>query len=112
MKYIFFIAASNAMQLRTLLSQKQRDGIWIASLILVCISIIAQLILAYILVVLGKGDIQNPDKQPKLEKYNNITLFFTVLISAINVIINAFIVSTDPSNYVDTSLLNTSSIHS
>jgi len=100
------------MQLRTLISQKQRDGIWIASLILVCISIFVQLILAYILVVVGKGDIQNPEKQPKLEKYNNLALFFTILISAINVIINAFMTSTDPSNYVDTSLLRTSSNHS
>lgn len=99
------------MQLRTLVTQKQRDGIWIASLFLVCISIIVQLILAYILIIIGKGDIQDPEKQPKLEKYNNLTLFLTVLVSVINVIINAFMTSTDPSNFIDPSLLRSSTNH-
>jgi heme/copper-type cytochrome/quinol oxidase subunit 2 len=95
------------MQLRTLLGQKQHNGIWIASLILVCISIIAHFILAYILVILGKGDIQNPEKTTKLEKYNNIALFITILISMINVIINAFM-TTNPNTYFDISLLKSS----
>jgi heme/copper-type cytochrome/quinol oxidase subunit 2 len=109
MKYfnISFLA-SNAMQLRTLIRQKQHDGIWIASLILVCISIIVQIILAYILIIIGKGDIRNPQKQTKLEKYNNIALFLTVLISIINVLINAFMSTTNSVNYFDRSLLEKS----
>jgi len=99
------------MQLRTLLAQKQHDGIWIASLILVCISIIAQVILAYILIIVGKGDIRDPEKQTKLEKYNNIALFFAVLISIINIIINAFMTTASSHNYFEKSLLESSSNH-
>jgi len=99
------------MQLRTLLTQKQRDGIWIASLLLICISILAQIILAYILLIVGKGDIQNPQKQTKLEKYNNIALFFTTLIAIINVIINGLMTTTNSINYLDTSLLQLSNNH-
>ena len=99
------------MQLRTLVAQKQRDGIWIASLILVCISLLVQLILAYILVVIGKGDIQDPDKQKKLERYNNLSLFLTTLVSVINVIINAFMTSTDSTSYIDPALLQSTNNH-
>jgi uncharacterized membrane protein len=97
-------SASNAMQLRTLLSQKQRDGIWIASLLLVCISILAQIILAYILIIVGKGDIRNPSKQERLEKYNNLSLLLTTLISMVNVLINVFMTITNPTNYFDGSV--------
>jgi heme/copper-type cytochrome/quinol oxidase subunit 2 len=90
------------MQLRTLISQKQRDGIWIASLILVCLSIFVQLGLAYLLIIVGKGDIQKPHKQPKLERYNNLVLFVTLLISVINVIINGFMSTTSTNSYLDT----------
>ncbi|CAF4319975.1 unnamed protein product [Rotaria sp. Silwood2] len=93
------------MQLRTLINQKQRDGIWIASLVLVCISILAQVALAYVLIIVGKGNIQNPNKQERLEKYNNIALFITTLVSMINVIINIFMSTTDSNSYLDTSSL-------
>ncbi|CAF3406245.1 unnamed protein product [Rotaria sp. Silwood1] len=101
----FALLTSNAMQLRTLINQKQRDGIWIASLVLVCISILAQILLAYILIIVGKGNIQNPAKQEKLEKYNNIALFITTLVSMINVLINVFMSTTDSSSYLDTASL-------
>jgi spore coat polysaccharide biosynthesis predicted glycosyltransferase SpsG len=97
----FVFTASNAMQLRTLITQKQRDGIWIASLTLVCVSILAQMGLAFLLVVIGKGNIQNPNKQSKLERYNNLTLFITMLISVVNVIINVFMSTTNPASYLD-----------
>ncbi len=94
------------MQLRTLSIQKQRDGIWVASLVLVCLSIIAQIILACILVIVGKGDIRNPEKQGKLEKYNNLSLFLTTLISMINVVINGLMTTTSPTNYFDASTIS------
>lgn len=95
------------MQLRTLITQKQRDGIWIASLVLVCVSILAQIGLAFLLTIVGKGNIQNPQKQIRLERYNNLVLFITMLISIINVIINVFMSTTDPKNYLDSSSLET-----
>ena len=93
------------MQLRTLIVQKQHDGIWLASLLLVCLSIVAQIGLGYILLVMGKGDIQNPQKQEKLERWNNIALFITMVISVINLIINVFMSTTNPNSYLDTAAL-------
>lgn len=90
------------MQLRTLIAQKQRDAIWIVSLILVCVSIIIQIVLAYILIIVGKGNIENSQKQTKLERYNNISLFLTTLISMINIMINVFMSTTDSSSFLDT----------
>ncbi|CAM4958288.1 unnamed protein product [Rotaria socialis] len=101
----FALLTSNAMQLRTLASQKQRDVIWAASVLLVCISIIVQIILAYLLVIVGKGNIQDPQKQLKLEKYNNMALFLTTLVSMVNVVINVFMSTTDSTSYLDTKSL-------
>ena len=89
------------MQLRTLLIQKHHDGIWVASLVLVCVSILAQIGLAYLLIMIGKGDIQNPNKQEKLEKFNNLALFITILISAINVIVNVFMSTTNAQSFLE-----------
>jgi Na+-transporting NADH:ubiquinone oxidoreductase subunit NqrC len=100
------------MQLRTLLIQKQRDVLWGLSLILVCISIIAQIILAGILIMTGTSDIQKRAKQEKLEKYNNITLAITTLISMVNVIINAFMTTTNPITFFDKSLASYLTNHS
>ena len=98
------------MQLRTLLIQKQHDGIWLASLILVCLSIIGQIGLAYILIIIGKGDIQNPHKQEKLEKFNNLALFITILISVINVIVNVFMSTTNAQSFFEPAVLDSSTI--
>jgi hypothetical protein len=92
------------MQLRTLLIQKQRDALWGLSFILVCISILAQLILAGILIITGTNDIQKPGTQGKLKLYNNITLALTTLISMVNVIINAFMTTTNPVTFFDKSV--------
>ncbi|CAF4059006.1 unnamed protein product [Rotaria magnacalcarata] len=101
----FALLTSNAMQLRTLASQKQRDVIWAASVVLVCMSILVQIILAYLLVIVGKGNIQDPQKQVKLQQYNNIALFLTTLVSMINVVINVFMSTTDSNSYLDTNSL-------
>ncbi|CAM4787944.1 unnamed protein product [Rotaria magnacalcarata] len=76
----FALLTSNAMQLRTLASQKQRDVIWAASVVLVCMSILVQIILAYLLVIVGK-------------------------VSMINVVINVFMSTTDSNSYLDTNSL-------
>lgn len=99
------------MQLRTLLIQKQHDGIWVASLVLVCLSIIAQIGLAYLLIIIGKGDIQNPNKQEKLEKFNNLALFITILISAINVIVNVFMSTTNAQSFLEPGARDASNNH-
>jgi len=92
---------SNVFQLRTLILQKQHDTIWIASLVLVCISILSQIGLAFILYIIAKGDIRNEQKQTRLERFNNVSLFIIVFISIINVIINIFMLTTNPRSFLD-----------
>ena len=96
------LLVSNVMQLKTLILQKQHDGIWTASLILVCISIISQIGLAFLLYIIIKGDIRNPQKQQKLELYNNLALVIIAIIVIINVIINIFMMTTNPKSFLDT----------
>jgi len=89
------------MQLRTLILQKHHDGVWIACLVLVCLSIIIQFGLAWILYVLVKGDIRNPQKQTKLEQYNTFAFSIIAIVSIINVIINILMLTTNPKSFLD-----------
>jgi hypothetical protein len=90
------------MQLRTLILQKQHDGVWIASLILVIVSILTQFGLAFLLYMLVKDDIRNPHKQLKLERTNTFALVIIVFISIINIIVNILMLTTNPKSFLDT----------
>jgi formate hydrogenlyase subunit 3/multisubunit Na+/H+ antiporter MnhD subunit len=90
------------MQLRTLILQKQHDPIWIVSLVLVCVSILSLFGLAFVLYVVVKGDIRNPQQQVRLERFNNFALFIIIFISIINVLINIFMSTTNPKSFLDT----------
>ncbi|CAF2898769.1 unnamed protein product [Rotaria sp. Silwood2] len=92
----------NGMQLRILKLQKQHDGIWIASLILVCISILVQIGLTSILYIIAKGDIRNPLQQIKLERYNTIAFIIIIIVFIINAIINLFMLTTNSKSFLDT----------
>ncbi|CAF0832486.1 unnamed protein product [Didymodactylos carnosus] len=91
----FALLTSNAMQLRTLIIQKHRNVLWTVSIILVCVSILLQIGLGFLLVLIGKGDIRNPSKQTKLERLNNLSLFLILLISICNIVINVFMTTTN-----------------
>ena len=90
------------MQIRTLAAQKQRDGIWTASLILACVSIVIQLLSLFVLYLTAKGDIRNAQQQPRLERYNTLALIIIILIAVINVVINIFMITINPKSFLDT----------
>ncbi len=90
------------MQLRTLILQKQHDGIWIASVILVCVSIISQFGLGFLLYLLIKDDIRSPQKQLKLERLNILAFVCIIFISIINILINVFMLTINPKSFLDT----------
>jgi hypothetical protein len=90
------------MQLRTLILQKQHDGIWIASVILVCVSIIIQFGLGFLLYLLIKDDIRSPQKQLKLERLNILAFVCIIFISIINILINVFMLTINPKSFLDT----------
>lgn len=89
------------MQLRTLILQKHHDGIWIATLILVGLSILAILGLAAVLYFLFKDDIRNPNKQTKLERYNTLALIIIIILTILNVTINMLMLSINPKSFLD-----------
>ena len=93
------------MQLRMLILQKQHDGIWIASLVLVCVSVLIQLGLFYPLYVMIKGDLRNPHKQAKLERLNSLTMAIILLSAVINILINVLMLSTSRASFLDTQTL-------
>ncbi len=93
---------SNVFHLRTLISQKQHDGVWVASLALVCGSILIQLGLAPLLYFLFKDDIRNPQRQSKLERLNTLAFVIIIVISALNFAINILMLSINPQNFLDT----------
>ncbi|CAF4448952.1 unnamed protein product [Rotaria socialis] len=102
---VFFLIAlltSNAMQMRTLILQKQRDQIWTASLVFVCVSIIFQCGLAVILYILGKGDITKRQSQTKLALYNIAALAIIGIIALINIILNILMLTINPKHFLDT----------
>lgn len=90
------------MQLRTLALQKQRDGIWISCVVLASVSILLEIILSFVFYTLIKGDIRNPRKQLQLARYNNWALVLIILLSIINILINIFMLTTDPKSFLDT----------
>ncbi|CAF1160005.1 unnamed protein product [Adineta steineri] len=49
----FALLTTNAMQLGTLIDHKQGGGKWIACLVLVCLSIVMQVVLAFLLIIIG-----------------------------------------------------------
>ncbi|CAF0812495.1 unnamed protein product [Adineta steineri] len=97
----FTLLTSNVMQLRTLILQKQHDGFWTASLILVCVSFLFLIGLALILYVLIKGDIRNVEQQTNLERFNTLALVVILFICIVNILINAFMLSTNPKHFLD-----------
>ncbi|CAM2703110.1 unnamed protein product [Rotaria socialis] len=102
---VFFLIAlltSNAMQMRTLILQKQRDQIWTASLVFVCVSIIFQCGLAVILYILGKGDITKRQSQTKLALYNIAALAIIGIIALINIFLNILMLTINPKHFLDT----------
>ncbi len=86
--------AFNAAQLRVLVvDRKERDALWIISLSLTIISIVAQLIMGIILGVLTKinSDINEHKQKRFIDYLNDIVLALTAIVSAINIMLNVFI---------------------
>lgn len=90
------LLVTNAVQLKTLLGNKTtKDTLWWVGLVLVCGSLIFQLVNACILVLLGTDDLGKERRQHRLISLNNFSLILAVFINVINVVLNV-IVAVDP----------------
>ena len=90
--------AYNAAQLRVLFIDKlnTRDALWIISLVCVIVSIVAQLIMGFLLAVLAKDSASEEDevdeqRERSIEFKNNLVLALTAIVSVLNIVINIFI---------------------
>lgn len=88
---------SNVFQLRLLILQKQHDGVWIGSLVLVCISILIELGLGYVLYVLA----QDNRKSQSNVKSNIVALCMIGFLTLINWAINILMLSVNPKSFLD-----------
>lgn len=89
------------MQIRILALQKYHDGIWIASIILACISILIQIGLFFVLYKSITSDIRIARKQPLLVKYNTLALFIVLFLTIINIVINILMFTINPQSFLD-----------
>lgn len=103
------LLTTNAVQLKTLLGHTiDRDTLWLVSFILVCTSLGIQVINACLLVLLGGGNLNKPERQHRLVCLNNFSLILSVLVNIINVVLN-IIVIVDP-KVLEQTKTNTSTV--
>ena len=85
------LLATNAAQLRTLLSDdyldKPKDPRWIVSIVFVSGSLLAQLIILILLGVLANNNLANRTKKSYLNVMNDVVLVLSGIIFALNVYI-------------------------
>jgi hypothetical protein len=96
------VLATNAAQLRFLLreQEKNKDTLWIVSLTLVAISIVAQLIMAIFLGLLARNNLTDLKQKRVNNVMNNIVLVLTVIVFVTNIITNVFI-QVDITDYIN-----------
>ena len=84
--YVFFIA-NNFQQLKQItIVRKSWTPLNIIILVFVCLSLLLQFLVAFILIFISKHeDLNNETKRDSLIKNNNVTLLLVVLISIINI---------------------------
>lgn len=86
------LITTNAVQLKTLLGHKtDRDTYWWIGLILVCASILIQVINACVLGILGTNNIDKERRQHRLVVLNNISMVLSVFINVINIVLNVIV---------------------
>ena len=90
------LLAYNAAQLRVLLQPEtiiQKDALWIITLILIIVSIVAQLIMGIILTILAKSNSNiNLSKEKRfIDNLNDFVVALTALVTSINIMLNVFL---------------------
>jgi hypothetical protein len=86
------LLTTNAIQLKTLLGHKtERDTFWWIGFVLVCASILIQVVHACILGIIGTGNIDDERRQHRLVVLNNVSTVLSVVINVINIILNVIV---------------------
>ncbi|CAF0857774.1 unnamed protein product [Didymodactylos carnosus] len=91
---------TNAVQLKVLLGHMDRTPLWWVGIALVSASLLIQVLNGCILVILGLDDITKQRRQTRLVSLNNLSLILSVILSAVNIVLNVIVA-------VDSNLLST-----
>lgn len=101
------LLATNAVQLKTFLNQQTTDRqiFWKICFILIVSSLIIQFLNLCLLILIGKDNIDKQRNQHRLLRLNNFSLFLSVFIAMINVVLNIIIaIDPQPLNSTNTTL--------
>ncbi|XP_043563962.1 ninjurin-1 [Chiloscyllium plagiosum] len=88
---------ANASQLKAVIDQGPNFNYYVPLIILISLSLIFQLIVGILLIFIVKYDLNDPNKQAKLDVLNNITTGLVFIIVIVNIFITAFGVQRPPS---------------
>ncbi|XP_048462726.1 ninjurin-1 [Rhincodon typus] len=88
---------ANASQLKAVVDQGPNFNYYIPLIILISLSLIFQLVVGILLIFIVKYDLNDPNKQAKLDILNNITTGLVFIIVIVNIFITAFGVQRPPS---------------
>ncbi|XP_060691548.1 ninjurin-1 [Hemiscyllium ocellatum] len=88
---------ANASQLKAVVDQGPHFNYYIPLIILISLSLLFQLIVGILLIFIVKYDLNDRNKQAKLDVLNNITTGLVFIIVIVNIFITAFGVQRPPS---------------
>ncbi|XP_048403655.1 ninjurin-1 [Stegostoma tigrinum] len=87
---------ANASQLKAVIDQGPNFNYYIPLIILISLSLIFQLVVGVLLIFIVKYDLNDRNKQAKLDILNNITTGLVFIIVIVNIFITAFGVQRPP----------------
>ncbi|XP_078270785.1 ninjurin-1-like [Rhinoraja longicauda] len=92
---------ANASQLKAVIDQGSSFNYYIALIILISISLIFQVIVGILLIFIVKYDLNDPNKQSRLNHLNNIATGMVFFIVIVNIFITAFGVQRPPPHHAN-----------
>ncbi|XP_060605274.1 ninjurin-2-like isoform X2 [Ruditapes philippinarum] len=84
------LLTSNAMQLKTTISQGSSHSYFYLNIVMITISIVLQIVLAILLVKLGLNKGQHDEAMKSADRHNNVVTGIVAVITVINILISIF----------------------
>lgn len=92
---------ANASQLKAVIDQGSNFNYYVALVILISISLIFQVVVGILLIFIVKYDLNDPNKQSRLNHLNNLATGMVFLIVIVNIFITAFGVQRPPPHHTN-----------
>ncbi|MBN3283255.1 NINJ1 protein, partial [Polyodon spathula] len=90
---------ANASQLKAVVEQGPSFSFYVPIVVLISISLVLQVIVGVLLIFIVKYDLNDENKQPRLNLLNNIATGLVFIIVVVNIFITAFgVQKSDPQN--------------